>query len=46
MGIDAAVKLYDAARHFHTSWLLEQVFPVADVAEREARKADAPMFHI
>lgn len=34
VGIDPAVKLYDAARHFHTSWLLEQGFPVADVAER------------
>ena len=33
-GVGPEVKLYDAARHYHTSWLLEQGFPVADVAER------------
>lgn len=33
-GIDAEVRLYDAARHHHISWALAMGFPVAEVAER------------
>lgn len=34
VGVDDAVRLYDAARHYHVSWCLQQGFAVAEVAER------------